>query len=439
MRKRLLAVVIAVIACLAALAGCGGLRALEKDASVVFEVGGKYVDSVTVNSFNNAIAPVFDESAEGAVPEGYKFMGWSAKADWAYGDSRELLIGSGGIVRYAAVKDFLNEGGTAVAVPVIIDRTTIPRGDLVIAWYDSTNSGISQKNIDDFEAALREYLAAEGYDLSGMDIVIRSYNGNVGTSCGNIRADGDVDIMLGWSSTSNLTGTGSMNPGVDVLENVNGITIGSKTRYSARCSDRELGIKVYGWIQETYGNGSVPEVLQPVAPDPDPEPNPDPDPEPTPDPDPTTPSYTFDAFTGTNLVIGWWDSSSSGLTADIVTKVETALKELLTANGKDVATLTITFKSYAGKVGSAGALILADRDKGEKPDILLGFGGNLTTDTSDGSTGGNLTDLKSDNRIDGVKMGEKTGRYIDLYEDTNDFAVAVWNWFKTADAQALFA
>ncbi|MDE7453330.1 MAG: InlB B-repeat-containing protein [Clostridia bacterium] len=491
MKKHLIAVIIAVVTCLlTALSGCSLLRAFEKDVNVVFEVDGKYVDGVTVNIFNNAIAPTFDEDAEGAVPEGYKFMGWSASHDWKYGDDRDLLISSGGIVRYAAVKDWTN-GGTAVAVPIVIDKTTIPKGDLVIAWYsNSGTSGISDGDISAFETQLREYLTQEGYDVSGLEIVIRGYGGNVGTSCGNIRKDDDVDIMLGWAGTSNLTGTGSMEKGKDIFENASNIAIGSKDRYAALCVDRDLGerelaVKVYDWIREKYvaeGKESVLENLKPVPvvtykvtfnsnggsavdekevesgktvqkPA-----NPskegygfggwytdvdctegneydfstpvtddltlyakwtegEPEPE---------PAYDFGEFTQTKLVFGWWTSDSSGLSEDLVKNVIAGLKTALTASGVDVSALTIEMRAYDGKIATAGPAVA------ENPaDILLGFGGNLT---SNGVT------LKAENRLTGVKMGDKTGRYIDLYDDTNDFAKAVFTWFKSEEAaRALFA
>lgn len=497
MKKHIIAVFVAVITCLAALSGCSLIRGLENDVQVVFEVNGEYVDGVTVNIFNNAIAPVFDEDAEGAVPEGFKFMGWSASHDWKYGDDRDLLISSGGIVRYNAVKDWVNEGGTAVAVPVIIDRATIPRGDIVIAWYsNSGTSGISDEDIEAFEAELRGYLAVEGYDVSGMDIVIRGYGGNVGTSCGNIRKDDDVDIMLGWAGTSNLTGTGSMKKGEDIFENASNIKLGSKDRYAALCVDRdsgerELAVKVYDWIREKYAvrdeDGNSQSVLENLKPVPvvtykvtfnsnggsavdvkDVESgktvqkpaNPTMEgytfdgwytddgtfnneynfstpvtgdltlyakwTEGEPEEPPVEDVYKFSEFTQTKIVLGWWTSSSSGLNEAIMNTVTKGLKDALTKSGIDVTALTIELRAYDGKIAAAGPAVA------ENPaDILLGFGGNLTS---------NGVDLKSENRYSGVAMGTATGRYIDLYDDTNDFAKAVFEWFKSEEsARALFA
>lgn len=579
MRKHLIAAVLAIVMCLAALSGCSVVKVFEKDATVVFEVDGAYVDSVTVNAFNNAIAPVYDEST---VPDGYKFMGWSAAYDWKYGDDRTVLITSGGIVRYDAVKGYLNEGGTAVARPVIIDKNTIPKSDLVIAWYDKDKtSGLTQSIMDAFEANLRAYLVSESYSVDDMDIVIRGYSGTVGTSCENIRKDDDVDIMVGWAAVNNLTNTGGMQLGTDILENVGGISINPETaRYAARKTDTELCLKVYSWIQSEYGNETEPEyVYVPGAEESDPEPDPEqPDTptEPTLTPielpsdlgepvssttltvawynledtsglnadymaafetklkayletqgynlselDITVKGYEGDVatscaaikqdgnvdimigwaassnlkskagweegkdfivnygdvtvgakaryavwlsntdisklvyiwmlceygeysapvptleFTETKLVLGWWSSSSSGLTQEVIANVENGLKDYLTAHGKDLSALEIEIRDIAGNVQPAGEIINNAGDF----DIVMGFGGNLTTVPTEDKTGGNVT-VKKENRLSGIEMGvsgkTKTGRYIDLLDDSNDFAVVVFEWFKTAEAQALF-
>ena len=41
---------------------------------------------------------------------------------------------------------------------------------------------------------------------------------------------------------------------MDFIENVGGITIGAKERFTARLTDTELSLKVYAWIQDTYGS-----------------------------------------------------------------------------------------------------------------------------------------------------------------------------------------
>lgn len=591
MKKHFIAALLAIVMCLAALSGCSVMKVFEKDATVLFEVNGEYVDCVTVNAFNNAIAPVYDEDAKGAVPDGYKFMGWSAKHDWEYGkDDRSLLISSGGIVRYDMVKDYLTEGGTAVAVPIFVDKESIRTHDLVIAWYNKdATSGLNQGVMDSFESALRAYLTSEGYEVETMDIVIRGYAGNVGPSCEAIRQDGDVDIMIGWAAMSNLTGTGGMKEGKNILENVGGISVNpDKARYAARLSDSALTVKVYGWIQTEYGNGTAPEFIYTPSTEPDNPDNPDTPVEPTLTPivlpaglgeptvskkltvawynrhtdstdsgldetamaafetklkdyltekgyniaeltitirpydggvgdscaaimaagdvdimvgwanninstgkmtegsdylvnyggvtvgstaryaawltntdisklayiwllceygeysydensttEPTDPVEPTLTFTETKLVLGWWSSSSSGLTAEVIANVKSGLEAYITANGKDVTLLEIEIREITGSVQPAGEIINQAGDF----DIVVGFGANLVTVPTENKTGGNVA-VKAENRLSGITMGvgskTKTGRYVDMLDDSNDFAVAVFEWFKTADAQALF-
>ena len=125
-----------------------------------------------------------------------------------------------------------------------------------MAWYNKeTTSGLNQSIMDDFVTALKAHLTSQGKDVSKIDIVIRAYDGKVGESCAAIKAAGDVDIMVGWSATSNLVGTGGLTAGTDFLQNYGNITLtGSTTaRYAARIADDELTKLVYNWILTTYG------------------------------------------------------------------------------------------------------------------------------------------------------------------------------------------
>lgn len=126
---------------------------------------------------------------------------------------------------------------------------------IVVAWYNNTKSGLTQAIMDDFVTALKAHLTSQGKDMSKIDIVIRAYDGKVGASCSAIKAAGDVDIMVGWSTTSNLVGTGGLTAGTDFLQNYGDITLtGSTTaRYAARIADDELTKLVYNWILTTYG------------------------------------------------------------------------------------------------------------------------------------------------------------------------------------------
>ena len=55
MKKRWLAILIAIATCLAVLSGCSFVKVFEKDVQVVLRNGEEYVGTYTVNIFNNAV------------------------------------------------------------------------------------------------------------------------------------------------------------------------------------------------------------------------------------------------------------------------------------------------------------------------------------------------------------------------------------------------
>ena len=79
-------------------------------------------------------------------------------------------------------------------------------------------------------------------------IVIRGYTGNVGTTCGQIMEDDDVDLMFGWSSIDNVTSTGGMDP-KSLLETITEYKVGEKNRTIHRLSDKETAITVLDWMK----------------------------------------------------------------------------------------------------------------------------------------------------------------------------------------------
>lgn len=247
MKKRFgLALAMAAVG-LAALTGCSSL---EKELSVVLEVGGEYYDSKTITIFQNAILP---------EPEmaGSEFMGWSVKENWTYGeDSEELLIPYAGLVRYDDVKDYLNEGGTAVLYAAFADRSQLPAPDLVVGWYNKpSTSGLTEAIIEKFAGALKGYLEAQGYDTAELDIDVRGYEGNVADMGAAINGDGDVDVVLGVGG--NFTAADGAN--VTALETQGDIPMGDKTRSIARLTDRELAVLVYQWLQTAEAQASLAE------------------------------------------------------------------------------------------------------------------------------------------------------------------------------------
>lgn len=247
MKKHFIPLLLALSMCLTALSGCAAVRGFEKDLQVVLEANGEYYGCYTVNIFNNAVVP------EPEPPEGKVFAGWTAQEpEETSGESAVLVSESTGLIRYADVKDYIEGERLSVTLYAIFEDA--PTRDLVIAWYaKSATSGLDQGAMDGFEAKLYEYLSAQGYKPEEMDILIRGYEGNVGDTCSAIRKDGDVDIMVGWSNSDNLTETGGFVEGEDFLENVGDITIGEKARYIARKTETELCQLVYAWIQSEFG------------------------------------------------------------------------------------------------------------------------------------------------------------------------------------------
>ena len=217
MKKRLVAVLIVVVMCLAALSGCSLIKGLERDVQVILmgvqqtESGDlvtnddgsyqyEYVGTYTVNQFNNAIVPEPDYA-----PDGMQFAGWSPIKDWTEDDGIESVSSSKGLIRYDDVKNFVD--GESLSITLYAAFAPIPQHDLVIAWYDKeSTSGINQAWMDQFQTNLYAFLTTEGYTPESMDIIIRGYSGNVGPSCSEIMDDGDVDIMYGWGGNIDSTG-----------------------------------------------------------------------------------------------------------------------------------------------------------------------------------------------------------------------------------------
>ena len=295
MKKRLVAILLVVATCMLVLSACSVVGSLEKDVQVTLKVNDETWGPYTVNAFNNAIVPVPE------APTGKMFFGWTADADWQNKALSDVVLSQNkGLIRYDDVKDFVKEGSITL-YPVFGEA---PGHDIAIAWYAKENtSGLNQSVIDDFTTALRAYLVSLGKDPDTMDIVIRAYNGNVGTTCGAIKDDGDIDIMIGWAAASNLQGTGGLVPGADFLKNYGNITLtgAAKARYAAKVSDTELSNLVYEWILTTYGGegGAVKDydvADTPVTPDPGP----------TPEPPSTDPIIVTDNV----LVVSVWNNSN---------------------------------------------------------------------------------------------------------------------------------
>lgn len=395
MKKHFLAAAFAIIMCLTALAGCSLVRGFEKDVYVVFNIDGEYYDSCTVNIFNNGVI------AQPEEPKGKRFKGWTVQTEWTVEEIPTLeLLENTRIIRYDDVKDLVEKGSECVVLNGVF--ADIVRHDLKIAWYGkSDTSGIDEAYMEEFKTKLYGHLTSQSYTTESMDIVFQPYDGNVSSSCGAIKKDGDVDIMLGWKSVSGAQWV----KGEDYLDEVNLPKLGLNItdRRAHKLYDSELVNLVYDWIQKEYG--------EPVV-----DPTPDPDPEPTPDPDPSEKP---------NLVIGWWDYSSSGLTKEVMDNAVIAITNyLVTEKGYSVDNLTIEINAYSqNKVADVAAAVNSDNNV----DIMFGLKA--------------YTGIEIAKKIDDVQMGGSLDRRILLLKrSTSTVASDVYTWFETnEDARKLFA
>lgn len=455
MKKRLIAVIITAVMCLAVLSGCSLMKSFEHDLQVVLMFDGEYYGSCTVNIFNNGVVEKPD------APKGYKFKGWTPQSEWSEDEVDGLEIvtaeSGGGLIRYNDVKDYVKEGTECVTLYGVV--APIPQHDIKIAWYGKEGtSGLNQDCMDVFKDNLYGYLSGKGLTPADMDIVIENYGtGDVATTCAKVMDDGDVDIMLGWST--NITTTGGMQD--YVIENVGKIKIGSKDRYAARLSDTELCNDVFIWIQNEYGPAPVVKytvtfnsnggsevsakqvesgktVSKPA--------------------NPTKEGANFDGWytddgtfenaydfstpvTGDldlyakwtegepenrySLVIGWWNYSTSGLDETTVNKVVNEIKKYLvdvkSYKGEEI---DITVQSYtAEKIAGVAEAVNAD----DNVDIMFGLKA--------------YTGINVAKQIDNVKMGTVPDRRILLLSrSTSQIAQDVYEWFETDEsARNLFA
>lgn len=419
MKKHLIAVLLVVAMFLAVLSGCSLIKGLEHDVQVILINDGNYVGTYTVNQFNNAIVPEVEKPVgEGDNPEyyqdgtpmydedgnaiNYTFMGWSVLENWTEEDGEEYLAESPILIRYDDIKDFVE--GKKLSITLYAAYVEVEPSDLVIAWYNrETTSGLNQAYMDAFEANLYSYLESQGYDTASMDIVIRSYSGDVGSSCSQIIRDGDVDIMVGWSSTSNITSTGGMTEGVDFLVNNSGVTIGSTSRYAALLTNTELSRLVYLWIFEEYADGKTVEL-------------------PSLDGDTgTTDEETGDTEVtepeNPDLVIAWYSKSeTSGLTQDLMTAFSEALTQYLSTT--EYSEAVVVLRAYDGNVGPSCSAIMADGDV----DIMVGWSSTSNITGTGGMTEGE--DFIENNS--GVTIGTAE-RYAARLTDT-ELCNLVYNW-----------
>lgn len=371
MKKRFIAALLLVVMCMGAFSACSLTGKLEKDVQVYLETSDGLLGPYTVNAFNNAIVPAQE------APRGKKQLGWTDDKNWNEKDIKNVSVSENvGLIRYDDVKNYAKKGKVTL-YPVFGDIT---RHDIAIAWYDKEKtSGLNQSIMDKFETALKAYLNEQGMNSAEMDIVVRGYDGNVGTSCGNIMKDSDIDIMVGWAARSNIEGTGGLKAGEDFLQNYGNITLtgAEKARYAARLGDTDLVKQVYNWILTTYGGTGAKKDYDVADTPVDPDPTPDPDPK----PDPVTPI----TITDTKLTVSVWNNAKGAwITQDQLEKLKTDFANYLTERSVNVNDLQIEWRvETATKVAD---LVKSVNDKGDV-DFVLACGNNVNSE-------GNLTNLE---------------------------------------------
>ena len=253
--RKLITLLLGTACSMAFLSGCAA-GFFEEEINVVFMNEGAIVDSGTITQFKNYKTPSIDEAY---IPTDYKFLGWTTYAleELDFSDPvhfKSQYIGAGRMIHYMEAKPHaVNSAVTYNAL--MLHKDDIPKEYhyAVVAWYDKAGtSGITADNMVWVEEHLTSYLTKEGVSKTDIDsVVFRGYSGNVGPSTGQILYDGDVDIMFGWGSLSNITTTGSI-PEESVKESVpfsliyNGET---KNRYVHRISDNPGGLLVMNFFQ----------------------------------------------------------------------------------------------------------------------------------------------------------------------------------------------
>ncbi len=249
--RQTIAVLSFALVSISGLTGCSILKSLEKSCDVEF-VGGDPFTTTHVSTFANGLTPSVPDSA---IPDNHKFYGWTALSDVHFSDSNfeNEYVKPNGIVKYQEIKDFIVDGKVTMK-PLFINKDELPSYYLVVGWYaKTTTSGLDEDKMAKWTTDLHEYLRKDcGATDEQIGLVsIRAYNGDVATMGGLINADGDVDVLVGVGNNINSTA------GVSIIEKQGNITMGGKSRYIARLTDKEVAIKVYEWLKTDAGHASL--------------------------------------------------------------------------------------------------------------------------------------------------------------------------------------
>lgn len=237
------------------LGSCSFVKGLEHDLTVTYMYNGEIIDSKKVNEFTNCLQPTLSEAQ---IPLKHEFYGWT----WLNPDSIKITeegfdskyIAYDEVVHYAEVKDHASNGNVTL-YPLFINEKDIPIPNYYIAigWYaKSSTSGLTDAIMNNWAEDLKTYLKSEGAsDEDLANVVIKGYQGDVATAGSLVNKDRFIDVLIGFGNNINTTG------GVEVIEKDGGITMGGKSRYIARLTEKDIAKKVYDWLQTDDGNHSL--------------------------------------------------------------------------------------------------------------------------------------------------------------------------------------
>lgn len=237
------------------LSSCEMLQGLEEEINVVFEYNNEIIYSDYATQFRNVLMPILSEEQ---IPVEHEFFGWT----WLNPDSvsikdtdfAEKYFEKDGVVHLNDIKDYaFNSTVTLYPVFVLEDDIPIPNYYIAIGWYGkTTTSGLDQAKVDAWTVDLKEYLKSEGASDEDLNnVVINKYDGDVASAGSLINKDRYIDILIGFGGNIQSLG------GVEYIENIGGITMGGKSRYIARLTEKETAVKVFNWLQTPEGNASL--------------------------------------------------------------------------------------------------------------------------------------------------------------------------------------
>ena len=251
--KRLIATLSFAFASIIGMNGCALLKGLEKSCDVTF-VGGVPFDTAHVTTFDNGLTPHVEKSS---IPADHKFFGWTAldpdTVHYADPNFKDEYVEPDGIVRYDDIKNQVHNGKVTM-YPLYLHESELPINYLVVGWYAKTGtSGLGAAQVNKWKNDLMNYLTNDVHATEEQlsKVVIRAYDGNVGTIGALINQDGDVDVFLG--AGPNLKSDG----GVEYIERQSGIMMGGISRYIYLLSERTVAKTVYDWSLTDAGHASL--------------------------------------------------------------------------------------------------------------------------------------------------------------------------------------